>query len=182
MNSLYGNFRQIRFSECWETVEDFKLAMAETNIPMNITESNLNTLFYLLYSYYGNSVIASSDLNRFTFNVATLIFQFGPTWEKRLEIQAKLRNLTDAEIERGAVQIYNHAFNPSSAPTTQTTEEINYINEQTVTKNKKGKLDGLAYLWDLLDTDVTGNFLNKFKKLFLTIVQPELPLWYVTED
>lgn len=182
MNSLYGNFRQIKFSECWENVDLFVEDMEETGIPVKITNDSLKTLFYLLYSYYGNSVIASSDINRFKFNVASMIFQFGPTWEKRIEIQDKLRNLTDAEIERGAVQIYNHAYNPSTAPTTQTSEEISYINEQTVTKNKKGKLDGYAFLWDLLDTDVTGEFLKKFNKLFLVIVQPEKPLWYVSEE
>ena len=104
MNSLYGNFRQIKFSECWDNVDLFVEDMEETGIPVKITNDSLKTLFYLLYSYYGNSVIASSDINRFKFNVASMIFQFGPTWEKRIEIQDKLRNLTDAEIERGAVQ------------------------------------------------------------------------------
>lgn len=182
MNSYYGSFRQQYFTEVFPSFSEFKTKMEEVGIPVKIEEESLETLYYLLYAKYGNSVVASSDTNRFIANVAALIFQYGPTWEKRLDIQDKLRELNEEDIFKGPTQIYNHAFNPSTAPTTQTLEELPYINEQTTTKSKKGKLDGYAFLWDLLDTDVTGEFLDKFKKLFLVIVQPEKPLLYVTED
>ena len=39
-------------------------------------------------------------------------------------------------------------------------------------------MDAYAMLIALLETDVTESFLDKFKKLFLKVVQPELPLWY----
>lgn len=181
-NSLYGSFRQIRFSEWFTDVNTWKEKINDTNITIPITNDNYELLYYLLFSKYGNSVIASSDINRFTFNVAALIFQFGPTWEKRLQIQEELRELTQEDLMKGSTDIYNHAHNPGSAPSTQATEELTYINEQTVTKRRKGPLDAYAYLWDLLDTDVTGAFLDKFRHLFLTIVQPERPLYYVTED
>ena len=181
MNSLYGNFRQITFSQCFPNVDEWKSKLQETNIVgTSINNDNFELLYYLLYSKYGNSVIASSDVNRFVFSVARLIFQFGPTWETRLRVQKALRNLTDEELMKGSTDIYNHAYNPSTTPSTQTAEEIGYINEQTVTKRRKGPLDAYAYLWDLLDTDVTGYFLDKFQVLFLQIVQPDRPLWYET--
>lgn len=34
----------------------------------------------------------------------------------------------------------------------------------------------------MIATDVTKEFLDKFKRLFLTIVEPQEPLWYVSED
>lgn len=182
MHSLYGNFRQITFANAWEDVDMFLEDLAATNIPLPVEEDKLTVLYYLLYSRYGNSVIASSDVNRFKFNVASIIFQYGGSWSKRLEIQEKLRGLTEDELIVGAKHIYNHSYNPSDAPSTQALEELTTINEQTVSHNKRGKLDAYAFLWELLDTDVTGEFLDKFKQLFLVIVQPELPLWYVTED
>lgn len=181
-NSLYGNYRQISFAEAWPEVDVFLAELAETEIPLPITTENLTTLYYLLYSRYGNDIIASSDINRFKFNVASIIFQYGGTWEKRLKVQEELRELSSDELLEGAKQIWNHAYNPSTAPTTQATQELPYINQQTVSHNKRGKLEGYAALWQLLDTDVTGEFLDKFKRLFLTIVQPELPLWYITEE
>lgn len=182
MNSLYGSFRQLYFSQVFPSIEEWNAKLGETQIDLPIKSENLNLLFYLLYSKYANSVVASSDINRFIFSVARLIFQFGPTWETRLRIQKSLRELSDEDLKKGSTDIYNHAYNPSSAPSTQATEELSYINEQTVTKRRKGPLDAYAYLWDLLDTDVTGEFLDKFKSLFLVIVLPEKPLWYVSEE
>ena len=84
-------------------------------------------------------------------------------------------------MQTGSKQIYNHAYNPSTAPTTDTLDEISYINDQNVTKSKKGILETYSFLYDMLETDVTGEFIDKFRKLFLVIVAPERPLWYITD-
>ena len=138
-------------------------------------------MFYLLYGSYGNDVVASSDINRFKYKLFSIIFQYAPNWEKQLEIQNKLRALTEEDIRLGSRQIYNTAQNPSTEPSTDTTDELQYINNQNVTKNQRGVLEGYATLLSLLRTDVTQEFLNRFRKLFLTIVQPEEPLLYITE-
>ena len=179
-NSLYGNYRQVKFTDVWQTAESFVSDYKNNGIETTISDKTATTLYYLLYSRYGNSVLASSDTNRFKYDVWATIFSYGPTWEKRLEIQNKLRNLTDDELFTGATQIYNHAYNPGTAPSTNTLDELTAINEQNTSKNKKGKMDAYAMLIALLETDVTESFLDKFKKLFLKVVQPELPLWYTT--
>lgn len=178
--SLYGNYRQVKFTDVWQTAESFVSDYKNSGIETTISDKTATTLYYLLYSRYGNSVLASSDTNRFKYDVWATIFSYGPTWEKRLEIQDKLRNLTDDELFTGATQIYNHAYNPGTAPSTSTLDELTAINEQNTSKNKKGKMDAYAMLIALLETDVTESFLDKFKKLFLKVVQPELPLWYAT--
>ena len=179
-NSLYGNYRQVKFTDVWQSAESFVSDYKNNGIETTISDKTATTLYYLLYSRYGNSVLASSDTNRFKYDVWATIFSYGPTWEKRLEIQDKLRNLTDDELFTGATQIYNHAYNPGTAPSTNTLDELTAINEQNTSKNKKGKMDAYAMLIALLETDVTESFLDKFKKLFLKVVQPELPLWYAT--
>lgn len=179
--SLYGNYRQVKFTDVWQTAESFVSDYKNNGIETTISDKTATTLYYLLYSRYGNSVLASSDTNRFKYDVWATIFSYGPTWEKRLEIQGKLRNLTDDELFTGATQIYNHAYNPGTAPSTNTLDELTAINEQNTSKNKKGKMDAYAMLIALLETDVTESFLDKFKKLFLKVVQPELPLWYATD-
>ena len=90
--------------------------------------------------------------------------------------------MTEADILTGSRQIYNNATHPATEPGTNTDEELEYIDSQNVTKAKRGKLEGYALLLQLIDTDVTQEFLNKFQKLFLTVVQPEEPLYYITED
>ena len=41
-------------------------------------------------------------------------------------------------------------------------------------------MEAYALKWDLLDTDVTSEFLNKFKALFRKILDPERPVLYET--
>ena len=179
--SLYGSYRQKRFTDVYERVEDFLTDYKDCGIPTTISDNSAQTLFYLLYGSYGNDVVASSDINRFKYKLFSIIFQYAPNWEKQLEIQNKLRALTEEDIRLGSRQIYNTAQNPSTEPSTDTTDELQYINNQNVTKNQRGVLEGYATLLSLLRTDVTQEFLNRFRKLFLTIVQPEEPLLYITE-
>lgn len=185
MRSNYGNFRQIKFSDVWNEAEDFvndykNSGLAPTN--NKISDDSATTLFYLLYSRYGNNVISSSDTNQFKYQVYELIYEFGPAWEKRVDIQNTLRNLTEDELLSGGDAIYNHAYNPSTTPSTDSETILNYINEQNVTKQKRAKLNAYAGLIELLNTDVTSRFVAKFQKLFLKLIQPEYPLWYITEE
>lgn len=180
-SSLYGNFRTRTFTNIYSDFESFKTDYIDCDIPTTLDDTALKTLYYLLYARYGNSNIASSDETQFKYKVFSTIFMYGPAWQKRLDIQKKLIDLGDDEILVGATAIYNSAYNPETAPSTQSTEELNYINQQNVTKYKKSKLEAYAVLEELIKTDVTEQFIGKFKKLFITIVEPELPLWYTTQ-
>lgn len=183
LDSLYGNFRTRTFAQIWDSVEDFLADYQAVGIKQTISDETATNLYYLLYARYGNSNIASSDENQFKYKLFSVIFMYGPTWEKRLEVQEKVRSLTEDELRESAKAIYNHAYNPSQAPQTDKTGEhiLDYINDQNVTLHRRSKTDGYALLMSLLETDVTSQFLDRFKKLFITVVEPELPLWYVTD-
>lgn len=181
-NSLYGNYRTRKFTDIYDNVDAFLADYSDNGLPMLVDTTNMTTLFYLLYARYGNSNIASSDENQFKYKLFSLVFQYGPTWAKRLEIQDKVRNLTEDELRESAKALYNHSYNPSTLPSTDTVDELLTINEQNVTKHRRSKTDAYALLNDLLETDVTEEFISKFKKLFITIVEPELPLWYVSNE
>lgn len=180
-NSLYGNYRQRKFTDIYGDKNTFLTDYKENGLPTTISDDTATTLYYLLYARYGNSTIASSDENQFKYKLFSTVFMYGPTWEKRLDIQEKLRTLTDDQLREGSKAIYNHAFNPSTAPSTDTLDELTTINDQNTTKYKKTPMEGYSTLLMLLETDVTAEFLDRFRKLFLVVVEPELPLWYVTD-
>lgn len=180
--NLYGNYRNKKFTDIWSNVETFISDYNSNGITVTINETSINLLYYLLYARYGNSTIASSDETQFKYKLFSTIFMYGPTWEKRLEIQKGVRELTLEEVQLGGKAIYNTALNPNQAPTTSALEELKYINQQNTTNYQKSKVDAYAILIDLLETDVTEEFIGQFKKLFLTVVSPELPLWYVTNE
>lgn len=180
-DSLYGNYRQRKFADIWSDVNAFLSDYTNNGIAVSISDASATTLFYLLYARYGNSTIASADETQWKYKVFSTIFMYGPTWEKRLEIQKKVRGLSEEDLRESSKAIYNHSFNPNTEPSTDTIDELTTINDQNVTKYRRSKTEAYAIIMDLLKTDVTEEFIGKFKKLFLTIVEPELPLWYVTE-
>ena len=184
--TLYGSYRTKKFGDVWSTPNDFIKDYLGNGVPATIPtdisngadQGSVINLYFLLYARYGNDVIASSDLQRFKMSLFSIIWQYGPNWAKNLEIQSKLRKLTDAEITQGSVQIYNQADNPSTDPSTDTSEFLQYVKTQNTSINKKGKLEGYALLDSLLKRDVTQEFLNRFKPLFKTVVEPEELLLY----
>ena len=110
---------------------------------------------------------------------------YGPTWEKRLTIQKEIRELSMSDLVLGAQSIYNHAYNPSTevglAEDGKTPRVLSYINDQNTQTHKRSVAEAYALLASLLETDVTAEFINRFKDLFIKVVEPELPLWYSTE-
>ena len=179
------------FTEVWEEASDFKseyqaspfagaIHYGET-VGQVTYDDNVTLLYYLLYARFGNNPIANFDENQFKAKVFAIIWQYGPTWQKRLDVQEKLRSISDEDLLKGAKAIYNHAFNPSQTPSTATLDEIEFINDQNTTNYKKSKMDAYGQLWELLTIDVTTEFLNRFQKCFKQFVRPEKHWIYVTE-
>ena len=110
-----------------------------------------------------------------------IIFQYAPTWEKKLDIQNKVRNLTEDEIRTGTKAIYNQAMNPGTEPSTDSLEELTSINTQNTTGYKKSKLDAYMSVWSMLATDVTEELIVRFKPLFSKWVLGS-PLLYADEE
>lgn len=176
----YQFYRTNTFQEIWDSAAKFVAEYKANGIKTTISDESCTTLYYLLYAKYGNNPIASSDENRFKYAVWATIFKYGPTWEKRLEIQDKLRALSEDDLLRSGKSIFNHAYNPSTEPSTGSLEELPGINEQNTNQFVKSKIDAYGSLMELLRTDVTEQFLGEFRKLF-KICLVENPLLYVTD-
>ena len=300
-------------TDVWSKATDFLADYQNIGIPTTISNQNATTLYYLLYARYGNTPIANYDENQWKYKMFSIIFQYGPTWEKRLDIQNTLRGLQIADlVDNGSLHelfnhsgsetssktgsdnntrtlnttekntgtsavantgtdttastgtqgvvhtgtvgttgetedIKNHAYNPSTDPAQNAYSPLSYINEQNATKNNvdntvtnnltdattndlqnqtthnttstttndlsradtgtitddrtisdsasaentsqnetttvmtAGKLKAYEKLLELLDTDVTGNFISKFKVCFKQFVMPERRTIYVTD-
>ena len=314
MNKMFPQYDTKLMTEVWSDASGLLTDYQNVGIPTTISNQNATTLYYLLYAKYGNTPIANYDENQWKYKIFSIIYQYGPTWEKRLDIQTTLRGLqladliddgsyralssesgtqsssktgsdnntrtlnttekntgtsslantgTDTTVSTGTQSvartgtvgttgetedIKNHAFNPSTAPAQNAYSPLNYINEQNATKNNAnstvtnnltdtttndlenqtthnttstttndlsradtgtikddrtisdtvsaenasqnetttvmtaGKLKAYEKLLELLDTDVTGDFINKFKVCFKQFVMPERHMIYVTED
>ena len=167
------------FTDVYSVVDDFLEDFHNCGIPAKISDENASTLYYLLYAKYGNNPIANYDLNQFKYKLFAIVFQYGPGWSKRLEIQDRLISMKESEMIQGQKFISNTALNPDQEAST---EELAYISKQNVNKTSKSILGAYGEIWELLKLDVTQSFITQFKGLFKVVVMPEQPLLYTTED
>lgn len=197
-NTDYGSSRTRSFADIFSTFEEFQEMWNNTTFSYQASAlnqrvpeggkddgpQNLMLIYELLMSRYANSTIASSDENRFKLQCMATIFQYAPAWVKRLEIQHTLHeiDLASDEFLRGSSVISNISLNPSESPEADTMSALSTINQQNVNTQKRDKFKALAILEELLKTDITGAFLDKFRSLFRTIVAPQRPLFYTTQE
>lgn len=178
----YGGYRTKTFAETFDSAESFKEAYLNCGIPPKFAkEETITTLFYLLYGTYGTSHFAGyRDENQTLYQLFSIIYMYGPTWEKRLTMQEEIRVLSLDRVRHGGHTIYNKALNPDEAPSTDYTNQLPYINEQNTANYVKSEVEAYAIIESLLETDVTKSFLDRFKPIFLTSVAPTYPLLYGT--
>lgn len=172
------------FSEIFPTVDSFKDVLQnefDGYCSEVLTSENQATLYWLLFARYGNTHIINFSVNQFKAKMLGIIFQKGPTWQKELELQSNIRNLTDDQLRIGAITIYNSAANPEVAPGPEGTGELSYINAQNVSKHKRSQLDAYSYLQELLKKDVTEDFIVSFRILFSKFARPIVTRIYENE-
>jgi hypothetical protein len=108
------------FSEIYSSASEF-VNDAKTTFSMldNISDENKTVLYYLLFGRYGNSPISNWDETQFKTKLFSIMFQYGPTWEKRLDVQEALRGLTlDQLIDDGAVhELFEHSGSQNTTKT-----------------------------------------------------------------
>ena len=182
---MLPQYSTMKFTDVWDNAAEFVSDYKSSGLYVSnnkIADASATALFYLLYARYGNSPMANRDVTQFQYKIFSIIFQYGPTWEKELDVQSKVRALTDDDIRLGSKAIYNQALNPADAPSTATLEELTYINQQNTTNYKKSPLEGYAILVDLLKDDVTKKFIDKFNICFKKFVSSERPIIYVSEE
>ena len=270
MSNMIPQYDTKIFTDIWNRVSEFIYDYQHVGIPTTISTTNATTLYYLLYARYANNPIANYDEEQFKYKVFSIIFQYGPTWEKRLSIQQTLRGLQLADLvddgsfselfghqgasssnttnasnstrttdndtsstgtvtidtDNDTTDVKNHAYNPSTAPAVNAYDPLGYINEQNATKNvldgtqkttnnlagtsdttdqvyansvtgitnndsatdsttrtlTAGKLKAYERLLALLESDVTGEFISKFRVCFKQFVLPERTWIYVSEE
>ena len=184
MDSMLPMYNTKTFTQIFPTFQSFKNTFDNDfgrYAKDCITENSLIALYWLLYSRYGESPIVNLSENIFKSKIVATTFQKGPTWERRLKLQQDLRELSEADLLKGARTLLNRALHPETEPGTNTDEELDYLNQQDVSKLTRSKLDAYSFLQDVLKTDVTEEFLESYRKLFSRFVSPTNTRIYVND-
>lgn len=180
---LTERFENQKFTDIWSSDDAFLEDINSSKIDLSfLDDTQKELIYYLLYASYGNSTIANFTTLQFKYKVFTIIYQYAPAWLKRREIQMALFKLdiTSEDFFKGTKVIYNSSENPSSAPSTDTLEELTTIDHQNTTNYKYNKLDAYSRLYNIVYNDGTKDFINQFKKLFINVVVSDITI--LTED
>lgn len=179
-SSNYRSFATNTFKEIFTTVEEFKKFYETCGLPTVFTkEESITTLYYLLYARYANSHIANYDEGQFKYGMFSIIFQYGGTWEKELELQKQIRTMTIESLRDGGTNTYKHALNPGTPVGDETI--MSYTNEMTTNANKKSLGNAYVEIDALLKRDVSNYFLDRFRPLFSKFAFSQYDVLYTNE-
>lgn len=173
----YGLHRTRIFKEIFKDKQEFYTEYMNIGLGGFKDNQTLDNLYTLLYARRGNDAIFSTDETQFKYKLFSIIFQYGPDYEKRLEIQKRIREMSDAELQQGTISVFNQAQNPSTLPGTSSFEPLHKIDAQSAQTVKRSKAEYLSLQNDLLDTRFIDVFLKRFDSLFNPF-PTELPLLY----
>lgn len=160
------------FSKIFSSSRQFAKEFFDSDLAISIDEKYIKQLYNLLYAEYGNSPIANDDENQFKYRLWSIIFKHGPEWIANLEIQEKVRKMSEEDFMKGSEVVMNHANNPGTPPGTEGTGEIGYVDDQSVSKRKRGVAEALQFRQQMLSSDFTTIFVNRFKPLFSPFALP----------
>ena len=178
---LFTNQYTKTLSDIYPTYEDFVNEYQTCGLPNRFNDINfLQTIYFVLMGEYAASSIMALSEDLFRARFLTMIHSYGPQLERELQIQDNLLKMSDSDLMVSSKAIYNTSLNPSTAPTTDTLDELTTINQQNTTKHVRSKLDAYDYLGQLLDDDLISKFVNRFSKLFVRVLRTNSPLYYTT--
>lgn len=179
---LFTNPWTKNLSDIFPDYESFVGAYTGSGLPNRFKDLDfLETIYFVLMGEYAASSIASMSEDLFKVRFLTLVHAYGPQLERELQIQDDLLKMSTEELMISSKAIFNTALNPSEAPSTDTIDELPYINQQNTTKHVRSKLDAYMLLEDLLNDNLIKDFINRFDHLFVRVLRTNNPLYYKTE-
>ena len=160
---------RVTFKDVFETKEIFASGWSDSGYS-GITSTNVNIIYNLLYARYCNSTVASIDIDRFKSQVYAIMYMHGPAWQKKQAIQDYIYALDEDDIRVGSTTVLNTAQNPSTSPATDAFTALTKIDSQNASRTISSPIKAYAELRTLVEDGFTETFIDKFKKLFIVVL------------
>lgn len=175
---MIPQFNTELFSDVFPTSDDFVNGYTSSDLYNDEDARDIKKAYTLLLARYGNTPIANKSIEQFKLKLYSVLFQHLANYIEKLNLQKLVRKLTVDDFLQGSKAVYNHAFNPGDAPSTSGVEELPYINEQNATNYKRSMSEAIGIKADLINENITEQFLRFFKYLFKTVVVPDVNVLY----
>lgn len=182
--SLIRNSNQRKFLDIYPNESDFILDINGSYSifkPDDITDESIKKTYWMIVARYGDQAINGySDEGRWKLRLFETIDTYGPTWQKKLEIQKEIRALTLPKLKETGKLINNTALNPNNEPTT---DELDYISQQNTSKTTMSDADALNLQYMSLNDGINREYMDHFAFLFSKFLLTDVPLYlYQNEE
>lgn len=183
--SLLRKTNQRTFLDIFPKYEDFTTSMTDFPFfsPDEMTDESKTKTYYLLVSRYGDNPISGySDENRWKLRLFQVYSEYGPEWQSKAELQKTIRSMSLADFADAGRLINNVALNPNTEPSDTSLDELQYINQQNVTRKKTSDAEAITRKLTMMEDGLDDDYLDHFKKLFSPFLIKDKPLYLYGGD
>lgn len=181
--SLVRKSNQRRFFDIYNKADDFLSDLNDNYSffkPSDMTDDYLTKTYWLVAARFGDQAIAGyDDEGRWKLRLFQALNQYGPTWEKKSELQKSIRALSLEQLKETGKVINNTALNPNNEPTT---DELDFISSQYTSKSTMSNIDALNLQYLALNDDLDRDYTDHFKTLFSKFLLPDSPLYLYKDN
>lgn len=174
-----------KFGEIWVdeptfTAEMFKLMTDAYDT--TLTEAQCKRLFYELSARFTGSNVRYTDEFQFKLRLGSIMSQYGPLYFSNLELVAQAQGTELDQFMTAGKTLMNAAQNNATLPGVGTDQELPYVNSQNVVNTKRAIDIALDAKKSFLRDEFTKQFYTRFNELFISIIYPQMPMWFITEE
>lgn len=182
--SLLRKSNQKTFLDIFPTYDYFTSSLADFPFfsPDEITDDYKTKTYYLLVSRYGDTPVTGySDEPRWKLRLFQVYAEYAPEWQTKSELQKTIRSMEISSFADAGKVVNNVALNPNTEPSTDSLDELTYINQQNVARKKLSESEAISRKRSMLEDGLDDEYLDHFKKLFSPFLLKDVPLWVYTD-
>lgn len=167
---MYNFTKTFVLKDLFKTFDDFcEIRDMYIIEPVEATDSEQEKIYNLILNNFCNCSIAFDTPNAFYRMFFIEYWNTCDLFLKRLSLVKQLRNLTLDELKKEIETISNVANNDNTIVTNPLSEIIPYITSQSSSIGKTNSAVAIERGLSLFRDNEVNNFLNKYKKFFLTV-------------
>ena len=136
---------------------------------LEATEEQQHEVFNILFTQYCNSSVAFDMADAFYRHFYLQLWNVCDLFVNKLSLVKRLRSLPLTELQQEMSSISNIASNDNSIVNNPLSEIIPYITTQSTSATKSNTALAINRALTLYRDNEVDNFINSFKRLFLTI-------------
>lgn len=173
--------------DLWQTTDmfynDFMASPFSGDVDNNLyNRADLDKVFWHLMSKYDESHYSYKSDDKCKLKTFHVIHQYLPTYLKRIELQERIRNMTDQDLFDSGKQVVKSANTPDVEEDMNSLSTPQYTDNIQVQNRQSAKLLAIQQQYGSILDNVWDEFIDKFAFLFKKFMFIPYDYIYINEE